>query len=215
MTGETRGQIWHEVWNERDPDLVEFNGWESLFPERDAHLAFMAEVASFIADTLRLRPSDRLADLGCGTGMVASMIARQVASIIAIDYSAHALEVARARHQAPNIQFRQDNLNSLDPATRAVDKAYCLSAFHYLDDYKVARQLLEGLLERQIEVLVLDVPDEGKRRQIQRPYDMERYSHLYFDEDRLRGDFKNITVFRGLFPASANDAVRFSFHLAP
>jgi SAM-dependent methyltransferase len=152
-------------------------------------------------------------DLGCGTGILASFIAPYVRSIVAIDYSEHALEVARATHPAANVEYHQRDLAKIDPADFDVDKAYAVGVFHYLDSYDVARNLLRRLTQRGIEVVVVDVPDVEARDRVHRHYDMDTYSHLYFDEARLNADFEGVTVRRGLFPEYSNDAVRFSFHL--
>jgi len=210
-----RSKVWKDVWNRRAPELVEFNGTESCFDDFPSYRSFVESEAAFVRDTLRLGPQDRALDLGCGTGLLSSFIAPHVASVVALDYSEHALEVARGKHAAPNVEYRQADLGRVDPDAFDVDKAYAVGVLHYLDGYELVRDLLGGLTRRGVDVLVVDVPDVRARDQVQRAYDMDVYSHLYFDEELLRADFPGVTIHRGMFPEYSNDAVRFSFHLPP
>ena len=215
MTAETRSEIWRGVWNDRDPGLVRMNGFESCFSSEAEYRAFVAQQARFIADTLRLDTRDRVADLGCGTGLISSILAPQVRSIAAFDFSHDALAVAREEHAAPNVTYRWADLGALDLDELQVDKAYSMAAIYYLDDYSTALRLVRGLLERGIEVLVSDVPDARLRHAVTRDYDTDRFSHLYFDEDQLRADLPGVAIHRGVFPTYPNDRFRFSFHIAP
>jgi cyclopropane fatty-acyl-phospholipid synthase-like methyltransferase len=194
---------------------VQFNGTESFFSDWDEYASFAEAEAEFVSSILRLGPEDRVLDLGCGTGFIASLLAARVQSMLAVDYSEHALEVACSDHSAPNIEYRRQNIGSLDYSTLDVDKAYAVGVLHYLDNYEVVRILLSGLLDKGTEVVVVDVPDESMKSQVTRDYDTETYSHLFFDEEKLKRDFDNITFWRGMFPSYGNDPLRFSFLLKP
>jgi trans-aconitate methyltransferase len=211
----SRSGEWHPVWDRRDPGKVEFNGCEACFPDLAAYRAFVAAEARLVTDLLRFGPDDRVLDMGCGTGLLTSMVAPQVRWVLALDYSHDALEVARTKHPSPNIEYRRADLGRLDPQALDVDKAYAVGSLHYLDNYETVRGLLAGLSERGVEIVVLDVPDEQFRSEVTREYDTARWSHLCFEEARLRADFPRVTILRGRFPEYSNDAVRFSFHLTP
>jgi SAM-dependent methyltransferase len=215
MTDLSRSARWHGVWNRRDPSIVGMNGWDGSCATQADYRDFASRVARIVAETLRLGSEDRIADLGCGTGVIAGMIAPQVRSVLAIDYSEHAIEVALSGQPAPNIHYRIGDLTRLSPSEVDVDKAYSVSVLHYLDEYAIARDLVRGLLDRGVEVLVMDVPDVRHRDRVARSYDIETYSHLYFDEELLRHDFPGVEILRGLLPGYPNDPVRFSFHVRP
>ena len=56
----------------------------------------------------RLRPGERVLDVGCGIGSVAYDLAeRYGATVVGIDVSTSALEVARARHTHPRVTYVQ------------------------------------------------------------------------------------------------------------
>lgn len=210
---ERRGKTWHEVWDRRDPAVVELNGYDRLFDDLGVYLEFVDEVAAFVSRTLRLGAEDRVADLGCGTGQLASRLAPLVTSLIGVDYSDHALEEAMSHHGMPNVEYVRADLNVLDLEGISVNKAYSASVFQYLDNYETARRVLVGLLDRGVETLVLDVPDARHAGETSRDYDQRRFSHLCFDEDQLRADFPEVTVYRGCFPSRPEDGARLTFHL--
>ncbi len=62
--------------------------------------------ARLIADTARLRPSMRVLEIGCGTGMFTEMFAQTGCSLVAVDISENLLEKARLRNLPENqVQF--------------------------------------------------------------------------------------------------------------
>jgi SAM-dependent methyltransferase len=213
VSDDRRSRIWWEIWNRRSPELVEFNGAEACFSDFPSYKSFIMHEAAFVRDTLQLDGTHRVLDLGCGTGLLSSFIAPTVRSVVALDYSEDALEVARTQRPRANVEYQRADLTSLDTSAFDVDKAYAVGVLHYLDSYEAVREMLLSLTTRGVDVLVVDVPDENARALVTRHYDMEKYSHLYFDEKRLRADFDGVTIYRGLFPEYSNDSVRFSFHL--
>lgn len=54
----------------------------------------------------RVRPGERVLDLGCGYGAVSySLASRAGASVVGVDFSAENISAARARFQHPNLRF--------------------------------------------------------------------------------------------------------------
>lgn len=64
-----------------------------------AYDAMLADVAS------RLKPSDRVLELGCGTGGTAIRLAVGVAHWTATDFSSEMIEIARAKPAGDNLSF--------------------------------------------------------------------------------------------------------------
>lgn len=64
-----------------------------------AYEAMLADVAS------RLKPSDRVLELGCGTGGTAIRLAVGVAHWTATDFSSEMIEIARAKPAGENVSF--------------------------------------------------------------------------------------------------------------
>jgi ArsR family transcriptional regulator len=85
---------------------------------------------------LSLLPPDWVvADLGCGSGLVAAALAPFVRTVIGVDQSAAMLRAARKRTAAlRNVELRQGSLESLPLDSRSVDGALLLLSLTYLSD---------------------------------------------------------------------------------
>jgi ArsR family transcriptional regulator len=71
-----------------------------------------------------LDPESHVADLGCGGGQIASLLAPHVASVIAVDASAEMLEEARVHLAShPNCELRQGELERLPLESQSIDLA--------------------------------------------------------------------------------------------
>ena len=87
MSVSNNSENWLTVWNERSPERADWNGFEGCFGGLDEYLAYVTAVADVIRSTLSISANDRVLDLGCGTGRVASEIAGRAASLVGIDFS--------------------------------------------------------------------------------------------------------------------------------
>jgi 2-polyprenyl-3-methyl-5-hydroxy-6-metoxy-1,4-benzoquinol methylase len=75
-------------------------------PDMARHLAAYHLVAPFIT-------GKRVLEAGCGEGYGAALMARHAAQVVGVDYNVPALELARARHRLPNLDYRTANLLDL------------------------------------------------------------------------------------------------------
>lgn len=76
-----------------------------------------------------------VADLGCGTGNAAELLAPRVKRVIAVDFSAPMIDAAKERlGGAGNIDFVRGDLTRLPIAGASVDAAVCILVLHHLDD---------------------------------------------------------------------------------
>lgn len=84
-----------------------------------------------------LRPDSRVLEFGCGTGSTAILHAPHVAQILAIDYSARMLDIAREKARAAgvsNVSFEQATLAELDSPAGSWDVILGMSILHLLPD---------------------------------------------------------------------------------
>ncbi len=92
--------------------------------------------ASF--DALRPKPDERIADIGCGNGMLTRELARTLGDsghVIGIDPSEDMREAARKRcAECTNVDILEGTANALPIDTGSLDKAVSLQVFEYLDD---------------------------------------------------------------------------------
>lgn len=209
---------WSAIWNERSPERADWNGYEACFVDRASYDNFNSDIVTFIAHILRVGPNDVVADLGCGTGLTAYAIADRALSVLALDYSHVALDVARKRRVRTNLRYEWADLNSVDlDLLRPVNKAYAIGSFLYLNSRTTAFQLVDKLITNGTELLLTDLPDRSLPDTRKRNYDTTCFRHLQFDQSEFTSMFPSaeVTIHRNLSPGYINDSVRFSVHMRP
>ena len=77
------------------------NQWNAA--EYDAKYAFVYERAKGLVELLAPKPSERILDLGCGTGALTAEIAARGAEVLGVDRSEEM--IAQARRKFPALQF--------------------------------------------------------------------------------------------------------------
>jgi hypothetical protein len=66
-----------------------------------------------IRSNLDLQPSDVVADLCCGNGVITQVIAQQCQQLYGVDFSENLIANARTLHAAPNINYTVSNVSTL------------------------------------------------------------------------------------------------------
>jgi ubiquinone/menaquinone biosynthesis C-methylase UbiE len=112
-----------------------------------------------IAAMLALLPRDMVvADLGCGTGQVAEMLAANVKQVIGVDVSAAMLKAARKRTaELPNVELRRGSVESLPLADASVDAAVMLLVLSYVDRPAVAVRESARILKPHGRLILVDL----------------------------------------------------------
>jgi SAM-dependent methyltransferase len=89
------------------PDLPEENYWYRR------HLAVYRWIASRVAGL-------RVADLACGEGYGADLLARSAAEVVGVDANPEAHEHARLRYRRPNLRFERGLVEEFDQPCEAI-----------------------------------------------------------------------------------------------
>jgi SAM-dependent methyltransferase len=92
-------------------------------------------------------PSDRILDLGCGTGIVARILRQRLgggATIVGVDVSRRMIEKARA--VAPEIDFREGNAVALPFADGSFDVVLCQAMLQFVPDRRAALREVRRVL---------------------------------------------------------------------
>lgn len=99
-----------------------------------SHEAMLADAAG------RLRPADRVLEIGCGTGSIAIRLAPGVARYVATDFSDAMIRIARSKPAPPNLHLEVADAADL-PAGGPFDAICAFNVLHLVDD-------LPGLVTR-------------------------------------------------------------------
>ena len=98
-------------------------------PDQQIYETKLAKTNSF------LKPTDRVLEIGCGTGTTAIHHAPRVAHVLATDISERMIEIARAKARAAevhNIDFKVASVDSLSAAPNSFDVILAHSILHLL-----------------------------------------------------------------------------------
>jgi ubiquinone/menaquinone biosynthesis C-methylase UbiE len=85
---------------------------------------------------MELLPSTlgRVADLGCGPGIMVPAILERGGSFVGIDVSPEMIREANAKYQAePNVSFAVGDIENLDLPDEAFDQVICMGVIEYLE----------------------------------------------------------------------------------
>jgi SAM-dependent methyltransferase len=136
---------------------------------------------SFAAEALLgfLDPRWVVADLGCGTGATAELLAPVVAKVVAVDREPQMIEAARRRlSRFKNVEYRQDDLSSLSLDDASVDAAVISLVMVYMAEPQIPLAETARILRPGGTAMIIDLV----------PHDRESYrhtmghQHLGFDE---------------------------------
>lgn len=79
---------------------------------------------------------ERALDLGCGSGRYTGLLAGRYDAVLAVDGAARQIELARANHSRPNVDFQVRDLHDLTPPTDGrFDLVLTVNTLFALHDY--------------------------------------------------------------------------------
>jgi ArsR family transcriptional regulator len=131
-----------------------------------------------------IHPSSTVADLGCGTGQLAGMIAPFVRRVIGVDDSADMLAGARRRLEShANVELLEGRLETLPIDDGTVDLALLSLVLHYVPAPESALREVARVLRPIGRVMVIDMLPHGRDEY------RERMGHLWqgFGQEQMEG----------------------------
>jgi len=110
-----------------------------------------------------LPPTWTVADLGCGTGNAAELLAPCVKRVIAVDQSPEMLTAARARLAGcENVEFREGSLEQLPMGEGEVEAAVCVLVLHHMTDPGLACREMARVLKPGGVLLIVDMIEHDR-----------------------------------------------------
>ena len=101
-----------------------------------------------VTNLLSLAPSDRLLDIGCGTGLFALALSPCVENVQGVDISKIMIQRAQDNcHELPNVSFSTGTLNNPATPSQYYNKILVNSVLQYLPDLAVAFQALKTIYD--------------------------------------------------------------------
>ncbi len=101
-------------------------------------------------------PGARIADLGCGSGLIAARLAGLGAEeVVGIDLFADFVETARRRFPLPNLRFEQGDAKHTGLPTASFDLVLCRCVLQAIPDYQAVLQEMRRLCKPSGRIYVL------------------------------------------------------------
>jgi ArsR family transcriptional regulator len=146
---------------------------------------------------LPLLPADwTVADLGCGAGDLAALLARHVKTVIGVDSSAEMLKTAKKRAGTlTNLDLRKGDLTDLPLQTAEADAALMILALTYVADPQTALKEMSRALKPNGRAVVIDLlrhDREDFRRQLGQKW--PGFESAEIERMMSAGGLKNVSV---------------------
>ncbi len=103
-----------------------------------------------LLEVLKLRPKDRVLDLGCGAGVISEFVSDETgADVIGLDYSQSAIEAAieRTSAQRGRVEFVTGNFNDLEFPEASFDAILSLDTLYWAADLREVTARLISMLK--------------------------------------------------------------------
>ncbi|HDL02532.1 MAG TPA: class I SAM-dependent methyltransferase [candidate division Zixibacteria bacterium] len=112
--------------------------WDKSFTAEDY------EILSFLIDSFNISKKAKIADLGCGTGIMFDMLRRKVGSdgmIVGVDFSGRMVKKARQNFPFDNVYEVDGDVEDLPLQSGSFDMAISFAAFaHFTNQKKVMEE---------------------------------------------------------------------------
>jgi len=119
---------------------------ESLFSTvgRNENEEALSLIINDIKNKMELTKSNKILEIGCGTGILLSKLNDYVSRSCGIDFSFEAIQVAKT--EFPNIEFIHSEANNIPFESDTFDKVLCYGVFHYFSSMNYALSVITEIL---------------------------------------------------------------------
>ena len=127
-------------------DIIHF--FDHLAPSWDADMIRCDAVIDTILDGAGIKQGAHILDVACGTGVLfPDYLARNVASVTAVDISPQMVKIAREKFTQPNIEILCGDIETIT-LNKTFDNIMVYNAFPHFPDPENLIKVLAGLLKK-------------------------------------------------------------------
>lgn len=142
----------------------EHQGWETVHAGYEAHFARLTrQSVADLLDAAEVSAGMRVLDVCCGPGVISAAAAERGAEVIGVDFSAAAIEIARAK--APRASFHKGDAQNLPFDDTSFDAVLCGFGIIHLPEPERALQEFRRVIgaggKAAVSVWVAPAPDNG------------------------------------------------------
>lgn len=144
--------------------------------------------------------TQRVLDLGCGTGYGTILLARGAGEVIGVDYDADAIAYCNTHNKTANAQFRVMDCRRLDFEAESFDAVVSVQVIEHIAEWETMLGEVKRVLKKG-GILVLTTPNR-LTTQLQEASSQQLHYAFHVNEmdakqlyDRLRAFFGSVTMF--------------------
>ena len=120
--------------------------FNSVAAEWDAAEKHTAEEIRPIVDLCDIRKTDKVLDLGCGTGIITALLAERASEVVALDIADNMIDIAKAKYADSNLNVRFVCGDFYTADLPKFDYVVIFNAYpHFADSAAFVRRLYEVL----------------------------------------------------------------------
>lgn len=135
---------WRKYWDSRSREVKSDNELDRINADKDTLIQKYTEKDLY--KLLRPDISDKVLDVGCGTGIDICRLNNKVKKIIGIDHSINTIKRCALRCQKnhlDNLNLIVGSITKIGLRANTFDKVLCMSVLHYLNDYECEQAIKE------------------------------------------------------------------------
>lgn len=180
--------------------------WDKTFTAEDY------EILSFLIDSFRIAPKSKIADLGCGTGILFDMLRRKVGSdgmVVGLDFSARMVRKARQNFPFDNVFEVDGDVEYLPLQSESFDYVISFASFAHFCNQKKVMEEVSRILKPGGYFYIIHLMGSKELEQLHMKVGGPvAHDHLPQDTDMMKlfehGHFANVTIkdHPGLYLAS-------------
>lgn len=120
--------------------------FNSVAAEWDAAEKHTAEEIRPLVDLCDIRKTDKVLDLGCGTGIITALLAERASEVVALDIADNMIDIAKAKYADSNLNVRFVCGDFYTADLPKFDYVVIFNAYpHFTDSAAFVRRLYEVL----------------------------------------------------------------------